>query len=219
MSQTPSVVPPWCIARTAHPTRPFAKLEMLTAAAVVPIQDFPQVEMVLTYPLDREDGMRRREFIAGLGGAAAWPVVGRAQQPMMPLVGYLHSGSAELDVAFVAAFREGLSKAGFVERQNVTIDFRWAAGQEDRLPELAADLVQRRVAVIATPASVPAALAAKAATTTIPIVFAVGSDPLALGLVKSLNRPGGNAITCGAQIRRGGSRPSYDPHTARKNYR
>src|SRR5258708_7651754 len=136
--------------------------------------------------------MRRREFITFLGGAATWPVTVRAQQAGVPIVGYLDPGTPESNASLVAAFRNGLSETGFVDGQNVSIEFRWAEGQYDRLPALAADLVHRQVTVITPTNGIPAPKAAKAATPTIPIVFYVGVDPVAFGLVASLNRPGGN---------------------------
>jgi putative tryptophan/tyrosine transport system substrate-binding protein len=137
--------------------------------------------------------MKRREFIAGLGSTAAWPVVARAQQPAVPLVAFVHGGSAGIDEGFAIAFRKGLSETGYVDGTNIRIEYHWLNGQYDGLPALMADLVARRVAVIATPASTPAAIAAKAATATVPIVFGVGGDPVTLGLVASVARPGGNA--------------------------
>ena len=141
--------------------------------------------------------MRRREFITLLGGAVAWPVMGRAQQPAMPIIGFLSSRSPAESTAVVAALRQGLRETGFVEGRNLAIAFRWAEGHYDGLPVLAADLVNLRVAVLLAAGGPPSAHAAKAASSTIPIVFSAASDPVRLGLVPSINRPGGNITGIG----------------------
>ena len=138
--------------------------------------------------------MRRREFLGAVGGlAAVWPLAARAQQPAVPVVGVLDGGGAADSIGHLVAFRQGLAEVGYVEGQNVVLEYRWAEGRYERFPKFAAELVRHQVSAIAIPTSTPASLAAKAATTTIPIVFSVGDDPVKLGLVASLARPGGNA--------------------------
>src|SRR5262245_8378286 len=136
--------------------------------------------------------MKRREFITLLGGAATWPFAARAQQPAIPLVGFMSARSPDDSTHLMAAFHQGMTEGGFVEGQNVRFEFRWARGEYDRLPKMAADLIGRRVQVLVAVGGEPSALAAKRATSTIPIVFGIGSDPVSAGLVESVNLPGAN---------------------------
>ena len=136
--------------------------------------------------------MRRREFVSLLGGSAAWPLVVRAQQPSMPVIGYLSGWSSSDAPEYLTYFRRGLAETGYTERRNVAFEFRFAEGHFERIPELVADLVRRQVSVIAIPNTTASAVAAKAASQTIPIVFSLGSNPVEVGLVQSLNHPGGN---------------------------
>ena len=149
--------------------------------------------------------IERREFLATLGAAAVWPLAARAQQSATPVIGYVNSRSRETDTPFLAAFHRGLNETGYVEGQNVAIEYRWAEGQYDRLQVLATDLVDRRVTVMAA-TSTPAALAAKAATSAIPIVFTTAADPIAVGLVDSLSRPSGNATGVNIYVSRLGAK-------------
>jgi putative ABC transport system substrate-binding protein len=163
------------------------------------------IAMHRCFPLAREGQMsirlRRREFIAGLGGAVAWPVAAHGQRRAMPVVGFMNLGSRETSADATAAFRKGLSESGYIEGQNVTVEYHWLDGQPNRVPALLDDMIHRPVVVIATPGATSITIAAKAKTTTIPIVFGVSEDPVALGLVASLARPGGNATGFNSLLR------------------
>ena len=160
--------------------------------------------------------MMRRKFIAGLAGAAAWPLAARAPQAAMPVIGLLTAGFPETSVTRVSAFRQGLNETGYFEGQNVAAEYRWAEGRYDRFPELVADLIRRNAKVIATPGSPDATRAAKAATSTLPIVFAVGEDPVKLGLVTTLARPGSQFFLPPNTLRRAHARGLYKLRQSRQ---
>jgi ABC-type uncharacterized transport system substrate-binding protein len=191
---------PWLVGLAAAPGRePHLPIERPTRLGLIlNLKTAKALGLDIPPPLlaraDEVIELRRREFVGLFGGAAAaWPLAARAQQAAMPVVGFVYPpGAPELSTGVVAAFRKGLGESGFTEGRNVTVEFRFAYNDNATLPELMADLVRRRAAVIVTPGSTPAALAAKAATTSIPVIFSVGTDPIEVGLVASFSRPGGN---------------------------